>query len=488
MSDRRQGHRWEPIAELPPAWREQRFPELDELVSVFGARRRELESAHAVREFQARLVRSWSIETGILERLYSLSASATLTLLERGFDAALLSHGDSDLPSAQLVAVLRDHQDAAEGLFQFVRGGRSLSTSYVRELHQVMTRHQHTCDALDAQGNWVAVPLRRGDWKVLPNNPGDAATGEVWHQYCPPEQTASEMDRLIAMHEQHGGVHFVVEAAWLHHRFTQIHPFQDGNGRVARALASLVCIRGHGFPVVVMRDQKADYIRALERADLGDLGPLVRMFERQQQVAFTQALSLSHAAVEEAQDIDAILADAKRRLEAAQQAPISALSARLRVVVADAVHVLEEAVGKLVAQLSPHVVARVEVGAEGDVQSFAAETSEAAAWHGIAPNLAAPRRWIALAIEYRGTSRLVVSFHHVGPVDYGVIVGTVFLLPSDGVRTSAARATTLFPLESACPRPFTFTAMRDEAELRATLGAWLRDSLALGLGLWRRGL
>ena len=38
------------------------------------------------------------------------------------------------------------------------------------------------------------------------------------------------------------GVPLEVEAAWLHHRFTQIHPFEDGNGRVARALASLVFI------------------------------------------------------------------------------------------------------------------------------------------------------------------------------------------------------------------------------------------------------
>ena len=35
-----------------------------------------------------------------------------------------------------------------------------------------------------------------------------------------------------------------IEATWLHHRFTQIHPFQDGNGRVARALASLVFFAG----------------------------------------------------------------------------------------------------------------------------------------------------------------------------------------------------------------------------------------------------
>ena len=41
-----------------------------------------------------------------------------------------------------------------------------------------------------------------------------------------------------------------VEAAWLHHRFGQIHPFQDGNGRVARALATMIFLRAGFVPLV----------------------------------------------------------------------------------------------------------------------------------------------------------------------------------------------------------------------------------------------
>jgi Fic family protein len=46
---------------------------------------------------------------------------------------------------------------------------------------------------------------------------------------------AAEMDKLVELHREHraAGVAPEVESAWLHHRFTQIHPFQDGNGRVA---------------------------------------------------------------------------------------------------------------------------------------------------------------------------------------------------------------------------------------------------------------
>ncbi len=82
------------------------------------------------------------------------------------------------------------------------------------------------------------------------------------------------MDRLIHWHEEHvqREIPPEVEAAWLHHRFTQIHPFQDGNGRVARAIASLIFIKANWFPLVVRSDEKAKYLDELEKADFGNLG------------------------------------------------------------------------------------------------------------------------------------------------------------------------------------------------------------------------
>ena len=122
--------------------------------------------------------------------------------------------------------------------------------------------------------------MLKGDWKKLPNNP---LTGPgLIHEYCPPEFVADEMERLLKLHEQHvaRGVRPEVEAAWLHHRFTQIHPFQDGNGRIARALATIVFLRSGFLPLVVRSDEESKdlYLRALEHADNGDLAPLINLF------------------------------------------------------------------------------------------------------------------------------------------------------------------------------------------------------------------
>ena len=102
-----------------------------------------------------------------------------------------------------------------------------------------------------------------------------------------PEQVTVEMERLVEFYDRYRreGVVPEVLSAWLHHRFVQIHPFHDGNGRVARALASLVFVRQGWFPLVVHRDQRIDYIDALETADRGDLVPLVGLFAAAQRKA-----------------------------------------------------------------------------------------------------------------------------------------------------------------------------------------------------------
>jgi len=480
MTERSKGHRWEPITDVMAEQRSLRFPELDGLIAVFGKRRGEMEGASALREFQARLVRSWSIETGILERLYTLSDSATLTLLEQGFDAALLSHGDSDLPPEQLVTILRDHQDAAEGLFEFVKGGRPLTTSYVKQLHQVFTRHQPTCDAVDGQGNWVQVPLRRGEWKLLPNNPGDVKTGEVWHQYSPPEQVASEMDRLIALHGGHGDVHYVVEAAWLHHRFAQIHPFQDGNGRVARALASLVCIRGGGFPVVVMREQKAEYIRALGQADKGDLSHLVAMFERQQVASVLNAVGVSEAVLAGAASLDSILSEAKRKLERADR--MSRVLAELLDQFVHATKARLDDVGERVAKAVPLREVKVALPPAG-FAAFQADTKRLSVEHGYEASFAGVVAEIGLMLRTsRSMSMIVVAIHQAGRVEDGVGAALAFL--SSAGPDGRAEAAALGIVD----RPFTFTAERDHAELLSSYSAWLERAVARGLDLWQRGL
>ncbi len=260
---------WEPIRDFETAPEELAVSELRSLSQVWSEQRQRLQSEGRLDRFTEELCREFAIETGILERLYTLDRGVTRVLIERGIDASRIPHDATDRDPAQVAALIQDQHEAARALFDFVGQRRSVSTGFIKELHALLTRHQETTTAQNERGRLHTLPLRRGEWKLRPNNP-EREDGSI-HEYAPPEQVASEMDRLVEMQLQHEAQELApeVEAAWLHHRFTQIHPFQDGNGRVARCLASLVLIRAGWFPMVVDRDLREPYLDALETADAG---------------------------------------------------------------------------------------------------------------------------------------------------------------------------------------------------------------------------
>jgi hypothetical protein len=102
-----------------------------------------------------------------------------------------------------------------------------------------------------------------GQYKTGPNNVR-TATGEIF-AFASPEDTAPRMDALVRRLRTEltaGNPHPIILATKLHHDFVLIHPFDDGNGRVARLL-------------VVRSEDKAAYLTALRLADAGELNAFI---------------------------------------------------------------------------------------------------------------------------------------------------------------------------------------------------------------------
>ena len=108
-------HRWMPIEDVEsPA--ELASADLGALAQVWREQRERLGTQDAYRQFEERLKREWAIETGLIERLYTLDRGITHLLIERGINAALIPHESGANPDA-IVAMISDHKAAVDGVF-----------------------------------------------------------------------------------------------------------------------------------------------------------------------------------------------------------------------------------------------------------------------------------------------------------------------------------------------------------------------------------
>lgn len=97
-----------------------------------------------------------------------------------------------------------------------------------------------------------------------------------------PEQLPEEMNKLCMwILEARNQYHPVEFAALLHKKFVFIHPFKDGNGRVARLLMNTALIQKGYLPVIIPPVLRSEYIAFLERAHKHDRDFILFIEERE---------------------------------------------------------------------------------------------------------------------------------------------------------------------------------------------------------------
>ncbi len=121
-----------------------------------------------------------------------------------------------------------------------------LSESLIKQLHL-----QLKTGTSDSQKEWFAV----GDYKRLPNEVGGIET-------CPPQEVHREMKNLISNYN-HCKKKVLEHILDFHVRFEQIHPFQDGNGRVGRLIMFKECLANGIIPFIITDELKMFYYRGL---------------------------------------------------------------------------------------------------------------------------------------------------------------------------------------------------------------------------------
>jgi len=112
-------------------------------------------------------------------------------------------------------------------------------------------------------------------------------------------QTPPDWSKIIALTDQliadvkNSTMHPIETAAFLHHRLVEIHPFVDGNGRVARLLTNLYLIRNH-YPVIILKKEgRKMYYSSLKAADSGNLSPFANILAKAVDESLSIYLSVS---------------------------------------------------------------------------------------------------------------------------------------------------------------------------------------------------
>lgn len=124
--------------------------------------------------------------------------------------------------------------------------------------------------------------IRVGSWRDDSSGPMQVVSGAVGrekvHYEAPPaERVPDEMAKFLRWFEQPGDMDSLLIAGLAHLWFVTIHPFDDGNGRIARAIADMALARSektgqrfYSMSAQIRREHKS-YYKTLERTQKDDL-------------------------------------------------------------------------------------------------------------------------------------------------------------------------------------------------------------------------
>ena len=144
-----------------------------------------------------------------------------------------------------------------------------LTQHFIRTLHKTLLREDYTVYRNLPGGVTTSYVIHAGQYKTRPNSVitryGDR------FEYASPEETPALMADLVDWYndaERSGKFTPVELAAIFHYRYIRIHPFEDGNGRIARLMVNFILTR-HDYPMIVVRSRKKqEYLEALHQTDL----------------------------------------------------------------------------------------------------------------------------------------------------------------------------------------------------------------------------
>jgi hypothetical protein len=233
-------------------------------------------SDHDLADTQDRLFRAAALDSAALAGFLAPSPELTTRVLQVDMPDA---NPDADALSEAMHLIVECNRRALVLASEAAADGRPVDENLIAVLYDVITEAQTTFRIEMPDGEKVEVELPRRQYK--PGSNYLTAKDGALVPLCPASGVSDEMQRLCRQFASptFAASHPAVQMAYAHYGIAKIHPFADGNGRLARAVASIFLMRAVGLPLVIFADQWPLYRQATHAGDYDDFqGFLDRYF------------------------------------------------------------------------------------------------------------------------------------------------------------------------------------------------------------------
>jgi hypothetical protein len=254
-------------------------------------------------------IRYLVIESNLLELTFTLTRNSIKRLTRDGFEEDAVEFlPDSALQdNAIIVEILRDTLQAMDLVLSIAHDISNLTVDLLYELHSICMRTTNILpiatkggndSTTQAQAKTVEYELKYTNINVTreATKKNVVIAGPPRVQFCPFDDIIEELGRFVHLARQwlkNWPRNPFASAAWFHLIIATIHPFENGNGRVARMIASIPLIKADLPPLCISSDAvlKKDYFESLGKARDNNYPPLVQNF--------VQSLEASIEAIED---------------------------------------------------------------------------------------------------------------------------------------------------------------------------------------------
>lgn len=201
--------------------------------------------SYAVQSIKESMTLEWTYNSNSIEG-NTLTLQETKMVIEEGFTI-------KGKPLREHFEAL-NHQDAIDYVESLISDHYALNTADVLKIHHLVLQRIEK----DFAGRFRTSGVRISGANFVPPNA---------------LRVSDFMDELIEF-ANNDAVDILLRAFIFHHRFVWIHPFFDGNGRTVRLLFNLLLMKEGFPPAIILKNDRAKYYDALNRANQEDYSKL----------------------------------------------------------------------------------------------------------------------------------------------------------------------------------------------------------------------